>query len=112
MWSMKRLRHCFFEIPFLILTDHEALESLDKGDELHIRVQRWLEFLNAYQYKLVYGKAKDNVHESVCHAIPYSPWNRTFMAIWHSSISKALTGILYKYQILGLGSSRQTPCPP
>ena len=50
VWAIKCLRPYFFSIPFVIYTDHQALESLNKVGEHHPRVQRWLEFLNAYQF--------------------------------------------------------------
>ena len=60
MSTIKRLRPYFYRIPFVIFSDHKALESLDKVGEHHPRVQRWLEFLNAYQYELVYRKGESN----------------------------------------------------
>ena len=60
VWAIKHLRRKFFSRSFIIYTDHQALESLDKVGEHHPRVQRWLEFLNAYQFTLEYRKASGN----------------------------------------------------
>ena len=60
VWAIKRLRPNFFSMPFVIYSDHQALESLGKVGEHHPRVQRWLEFLNAYQFTLEYRKGSGN----------------------------------------------------
>lgn len=96
MWLIKPLRLYFFQIPFVIFTDHKALKSLDKVGEHHVRVQRCLEFLNAYRYKLVYCIEKAKVTATVmvtvtvkvpqtfCHAFPCSPQDVIFRVIQHS----------------------------
>ena len=54
----------------MVFTDHQALESLEKVGEHRPRVQRWLEFLNAYQYQLIYRKGTGNGNADFLSRLP------------------------------------------
>ena len=58
--SIKRLRGCLWGTTFRVSSDHKALESLAKVTKYNPRVQRWLEFITAYHYTLVYRKGSAN----------------------------------------------------
>ena len=44
----------------LHFSDHKARESIDKVGDHNARVQRWLEFLTAFDYTLEYCKGSAN----------------------------------------------------
>ena len=52
VWSIKRLHGYLWGANFRMFSDRKARESLDKISEHNPRVQRWLEFLTAYNYNL------------------------------------------------------------
>ena len=56
VWAIKRLRQYLFLIPFDIYTDHLPLTSLLCVGVSNARVQRWVEFLTAYNYRIIHRK--------------------------------------------------------
>ena len=56
VWAIKRLRQYLFLIPFDIYTDHLPLTSLLRVGVSNARVQRWMEFLTAYNYRIIHWK--------------------------------------------------------
>ena len=56
VWALKRLRGYLWGTKFCILSDHKALESIGKVGSHNAGVQRWLEFLTAFDYTLEYRK--------------------------------------------------------
>ena len=56
VWAIKRLRQHLFLIPFDIYTDHLPLTSLLRVGASNTRVQRWGEFLTAYNYRTIHRK--------------------------------------------------------
>ena len=52
VWSIRRLRRYLFSVFFLIFTDQECLQQISKIGESNPRIQRWMEFLSAYNYRL------------------------------------------------------------
>ena len=79
VWSIKRLRECLWGTTFRIFSDYKALESLAKVAEHNSRVQRWLEFLAAYNYTLAYRKGSANSNADVLSQLrlPASENNRS-----------------------------------
>ena len=58
VWAIKHLRGYLWGTKFRIFSDHKAVESIGKvGDA---RVQRWFEFLTAFDYTLDYRKGIAN----------------------------------------------------
>ena len=55
---------------FTIFSDHKALESLDKIAERNPRVQRWMEFLAAYNYTLEYRRGSANGNADFLSRLP------------------------------------------
>ncbi|CAB1119198.1 unnamed protein product [Ectocarpus sp. CCAP 1310/34] len=60
VWCIKRLRGYLWGTKFGIFTDHKSLEHFAKMGENNARVQRWLEFLTAYNHTLEYRKGSAN----------------------------------------------------
>ena len=60
--TIKRLRQYLFSIPFDIYTDHLPLTSLLRVGVSNARVQRWVQFLTAYNYRVIHrnGAAHGN----------------------------------------------------
>ena len=56
VWAIKRLRQYLFLIPFDICTDHLPFTSLLRVDVSNARVQQWVEFLTAYNYRIIHRK--------------------------------------------------------
>ena len=54
VWAIKRLRHYLFLISFDIYTDHLPLTSLLRVGVSNARVQRWVEFLTAHNYRIIH----------------------------------------------------------
>ncbi len=46
--------------PFKLITDHEALQYAFKKNDLHGRLDRWLDFLADYKFKVVYRPGAEN----------------------------------------------------
>ena len=55
-WAIKRLRQCLFLIPFDIYTDYLPLTSLLSVGVSNARVQQWVQFLTAYNYRIIHRK--------------------------------------------------------
>ena len=68
--SIKRLRGCLWGTTFRVSSDHKALESLAKVTKYNPRVQRWLEFITAYHYTLVYRKGSANGNADFLSRLP------------------------------------------
>ena len=62
IWSIRRLRRYLFSVFFLIFTDHECLQQISKIGESKPLIQRWMEFLSAYNYRLSYKRGRDNTN--------------------------------------------------
>ena len=60
VWSIRRLRRYLLSVFFLIFTDHECLQQISKIGESKPRIQRWMEFLSAYNYRLSYRRGREN----------------------------------------------------
>ena len=54
-----RLRRYLFGVFFRVFTDHECLQQIRKIGETKPRIQRWMEFLSAYNFNLSYRRGKD-----------------------------------------------------
>ena len=56
VWAIKRLRQYLFLVPFDTYTDHLPLITLLRVGVGYARVQRWVEFLTAYNYRIIHRK--------------------------------------------------------
>ena len=70
VWSIRRLRRYLFIVFFLIFTDHECLQQISKIGESKPRIQPWMEFLSAYNYRLSYRRGRDNANADFLSRLP------------------------------------------
>ena len=73
VWSIRRLRRYLFSVFFLIFIDHECLQQISKIGESKPRIQRWMEFLSAYNYRLSYRRGRDNANADFLARLPIPP---------------------------------------
>ena len=73
LWSIRRLRRYLFSVFFLIFTDHECLQQISKISESKPRIQRWMEFLSAYNYRLSYRRGRDSANADFLSRLPIPP---------------------------------------
>ena len=70
MWSIRRLRRCLFGVYFLVFTDHQCLQKICKIGETKPRIQRWMEFLSAYNFRLSYRRGRKNANADFLSRLP------------------------------------------
>ena len=68
--ALKRLRGYLWGTKFRIFSDHKALEIIGKVGNHNGRVQRWLEFLTAFDYTLEYRKGSANGNADFLSRLP------------------------------------------
>ena len=73
VWSIRRQRRYLISIFFQIFTYHECLQKISKIDESKPRIQRWMEFLSAYNYRLSYRRGRDNANADFLSRLPIPP---------------------------------------
>ena len=62
-----------FSVFFLIFTDHECLQQISKIGKSKSRIQRWMEFLSAYNYRLSYRRGRDHANADFLSRLPIPP---------------------------------------
>ena len=70
VWSIRRLRRYPFSLFFIIYTDHECLQQISKMGENEPRIQRWMEFLSAYNDRLSYRRGRENANDDFLSRLP------------------------------------------
>ncbi|CAB1100714.1 unnamed protein product [Ectocarpus sp. CCAP 1310/34] len=70
VWCIKRLRGYLWGTKCRIITDHKSLEHFAKVGENNAHVQRWLEFLTAYNYTLENRKGSANGNADFLSRLP------------------------------------------
>ena len=60
VWSIRCLRRYLFGMYFLVFTDHQCLQQICKIGETKPRIQRWMEFLSAYNFHLSHRRGQEN----------------------------------------------------
>ena len=73
VWSIRRLRRYLFSVYFLIFTDHQCLQKICKIGETKPRIQRWIEFLSAYNFRLSYRRGQKNANADFLSRLPLPP---------------------------------------
>ena len=73
VWSIRRLRRYLFGVYFLILTDHQCLQQIYKIGETKPRIQRWMEFLSPYNFRLSYRRGQENANADFLPRLPLPP---------------------------------------
>ena len=73
VWSIRRLRRYLFGVYFLVFTDDQCLQQISKIGETKPRIQRWMEFLSAYSFRLSYRRGQDNANADFLSRLPLPP---------------------------------------
>ena len=73
VWGIRRLRRYLFGVYFLVFTDHQCLQQICKIGETKPRIQRWMEFLSAYNFRLSYRRGQDNANADFLSSLPLPP---------------------------------------
>ena len=71
--SIRRLRRYLFGVYFLVFTDHQCLQQICKIGETKPRIQRWMEFLSAYNFRLSYRRGQENANADFLSRLPLPP---------------------------------------
>ena len=70
VWAIKKNRHLFYGIPFQVVSDHQPLRNMASLATKNNRVQRWFDFLSAYQYEIVYRPGTANSNADMMSRLP------------------------------------------
>ena len=73
VWSIRRLRRYLFGVYFLVFTDHQCLQKICKIGETKPRIQRWMEFLSAYNFRHSYRRGQENANADFLSRLPLPP---------------------------------------
>ena len=73
MWSIRRLRRYLFGVYVLVFTDHQCLQQICELGETKPRIQRWMEFLSAYSFRLSYRRGQENANADFFSRLPLPP---------------------------------------
>ena len=73
VWSIRRLRRYLFGVNFLVFTDHQYLQQICKIGETKPRIQRWMEFLSAYNFRPSYRRGQENANADFLSRLPLPP---------------------------------------
>ena len=73
VWSIRRLRRYLFGVYFLVFTDHQCLQQICKIGETKPRIQRWMEFLSAYNSRPSYRRGQENANADFLSRLPLPP---------------------------------------
>ena len=73
VWSIRRLRRYLFGVYFLVFTDHQCFQQICKIGETKPRIQRWMEFLSAYNFRLSYRLGQENANVDFLYRLPLPP---------------------------------------
>ena len=73
VWSIRRLRRYLFGVYFLVFTDHQCLQQICKIGETKPRIQRWMDFFSAYNFRLSYRRGQENANADFLSRLPLPP---------------------------------------
>ena len=92
-----------FGEPSSAFSDHKALESIGKVGDHNVRVQRWLEFLTAFDYTLEYRKGSANGNADFMSRLPEPATEHDRSGL--TSLSPVEDGGIYVMRACGLKHS-------
>ena len=72
VWSIRYLRRFLSSAFFLIYANNEC-QQISKIGESKPRIQRWMEFLSAYNYRLSYRRGRENANADFLSRLPLLP---------------------------------------
>ena len=58
---------------FLVFTDHQCLQQICKIEEAKTRIQRWMKFISAYNFRLSYRRGQENANADFLSRLPLPP---------------------------------------
>ena len=70
VWGIGRLRRYLFGVYFLVFTDHQCLQQICKIGETKPRIQRWMKFLSACNFRLSYRQGQENANADLLSRLP------------------------------------------
>ena len=73
VWSIRRLRRYVFGVYFLVFTDHQCLQQICKIGEIKPRMQRWMQFLSADNFRLSYRRGQEKANADFLFCLPLPP---------------------------------------
>ena len=73
VWSIRRLRRYLFGVYLLVFTDHQCLQQICKMGETKPRIQRWMEFISSYNFRLSYRRGQENADADFLSRLPLPP---------------------------------------
>ena len=73
VWSIRPLRRYLFGVYFLVFTDHQCLQQICKIRATKPRIQRWTEFISAYNFRLPYRRGQENANADFLSRLPLPP---------------------------------------
>ena len=80
VWSIRRLRRYLFGVFFLVLTNHQCLQQICKIGETKPRIQRWMKFVTAYNFRLSYRQGHKNANADFLSRLLSLPLKRIYPA--------------------------------
>ena len=63
----------YFGVYFLVFTDRQYLQQICKIGETKPRIQRWMEFRSAYNFRLSYRRGQENDNADFLFRLPLPP---------------------------------------
>ena len=110
VFALKIWRHYLYDEQFEVYSDHKSLKYIFTQRDLNMRIRRWMEFIEDYDFTLHYHPSKANV---VADALSRkSRGALASIASWEWRIIKAVGqfGLQYREQAQDtLGSLVATP---
>ena len=73
VWSIRPLIRYLFGVYFLVFTDHQCLQQICKIGDTEPRIQRWMEFLSACNFRLSYRRGQENANADFLSRLPLPP---------------------------------------
>ena len=100
VWALKLIRDYLCGTKFHIFSDHKALESIGKVGNHNERVQRWLEFLVAFDYTLEYRKDSEDGNADFLSRLPEPATEHNRIVL--TSLNPVEDGGIYLIKACGL----------
>ena len=70
---IRHIRRYLFSAFFLMYANHECLQQISKINESKPRIQRWMEFISDYNYRLSYRRGRENANAKFLCRLPLLP---------------------------------------